>query len=182
MMLPFDQYVAFDQCVVAALLLVVVVGGMRLFYGAWPWEAGKTWYHTRPAVDYVEALRGQNRESVLRPVPNVDATTSDNFDRSLIINNDNLSPEVASPPEAPSAAEQPREPKSEEKPPRARRRWLKSNRRKQLTHPAKAATPIPETASVTSDAKIPTITTVEASFVSMPSANVSVPPELDIRP
>ena len=178
MMLPFE----FDQCVVAALLLVVVVGGMRLFYGAWPWEASKTWYHTRAAVDYVEALRGRNRESMLRLVPNVDATTRDSFDRGLIVNNDNLSPEVASLPEAPSAVEQPREPKSEEQPPRARRRRLKSTMPKQLTHSAAAATPIPETPSVTSDATIPTITTVEASFVSMPSANGSISPELDIRP
>jgi hypothetical protein len=30
---------------------------MRLFYGAWPWEANKTWYRTRQAVAYVESLR-----------------------------------------------------------------------------------------------------------------------------
>src|SRR5262245_41886930 len=46
----------FDQLVVVWLLLVVVLGGMRLFYGAWPWEASKTWYRTRQAVAYVESL------------------------------------------------------------------------------------------------------------------------------
>ena len=48
---------AFDQFVLAALVLIVFVGGMRSLYGAWPWEANKTWYRTRDAVHYLEALR-----------------------------------------------------------------------------------------------------------------------------
>jgi hypothetical protein len=50
-----------DQLAVSALLLVLVLGGMRLFYGAWPWEASKTWYRTRQAVAYVESLRAEKK-------------------------------------------------------------------------------------------------------------------------
>jgi hypothetical protein len=177
MMLPFDQYVAFDQCVVPALLLVVMVGGMRLFYGAWPWEASKTWYRTRPAVDYVEALRGQDHDLVPRMVRNVSDNSGDTFDRSLVVN-DNLPPEVASPPKASPPAQQLREPKLTEKPSRVRRRWLKPTRRKQPTHTAETATLTTdaETAPLTTDARTPTVATVEASFVPMLSANVRIGP------
>jgi len=57
----------FDQLVVVWLLLIVVLGGMRLFYGAWPWEASKTWYRTRQAVDYVEALRAEKKPLAVQP-------------------------------------------------------------------------------------------------------------------
>jgi hypothetical protein len=173
MMLPFDQYLAFDQCVVFAFLLVVVVGEMRLFYGAWPWEANKTWYRTRPAVDYVKALRGQKCDMALRPMRNLIDNSGDSFDRRLVVNSDS-SPEAVSPPKAPPSAEQLREPKSTEKPPSVRRRWLKSTRRKQPTHSV-------ETAKPTIDATTPTVTKVEANFVPMLSANVDGWPKLDIQ-
>jgi hypothetical protein len=51
----------FDQFAVAAPVLIVVFGGMRLIYGAWPWEADKTWYRTRAAVDYVAAVRSKKK-------------------------------------------------------------------------------------------------------------------------
>jgi hypothetical protein len=65
MTLPFDQFA------VAAILIAVVFGGMRLFYGAWPWEASKTWYRTRHAVQYVEALRNEKSGSTLQLVRDV---------------------------------------------------------------------------------------------------------------
>ena len=88
----------FDEFVLAAAVIVVVVGGMRLFYGAWPWQASKTWYRTREAVHYVEALRaemsrnptqrrvGETKETapVVRLVQDVADTNSDRFDRMLI--------------------------------------------------------------------------------------------------
>ena len=77
MMMPFDLLV------VAVLMIAVVIGGMRVLYGAWPWEAGKTWYHTRRAVDYVEALRSANREPVLPPLPQGAACSSDSLDGRL---------------------------------------------------------------------------------------------------
>jgi hypothetical protein len=87
----------FDQFVVAATVLVIVVGGMRLFYGAWPWEVSKTWYRTREAVHYVEALRVEKCNPTLRPVretvetaravplvQDVVGTNSDSFDRAVV--------------------------------------------------------------------------------------------------
>ena len=109
MMMPFDPFV------IAVLMIAVVIGGMRVLYGAWPWEAGKTWYRTRPAVYYVEALRGANREPVLRPLgeaacssDSLDGrlkalqqlmgdTPDDSFDRSLVVH-ENSPPEVVTPP------------------------------------------------------------------------------------
>jgi hypothetical protein len=88
---------ALDQIVLAALVLIVFVGGMRSLYGAWPWEVSKTWYRTRDAVHYLEALRveksrnptewvGETKETarVVRLVQDVADTNSDSFDRTLI--------------------------------------------------------------------------------------------------
>jgi hypothetical protein len=86
-----------DQFVLAAFVLVVFIGGMRLLYGPWPWEANKTWYRTKDAVHYLEALRveksrnpterlGETKETVrvVRRVQDVADTNSDSFDRTLI--------------------------------------------------------------------------------------------------
>jgi hypothetical protein len=138
MMLPLDQFA------VTALLLVMVVGGMRLFYGAWPWEASKTWYRTRQAVDYVEALRGEKKRdpalrlvrdevdtSTLRLVLNAVDTSSDSFDRSLVY--ENSPPEATLPPEGPAVAEEVAASlqKPTKKLPIVQRRWLKPSRRNQ---------------------------------------------------
>jgi hypothetical protein len=134
MMLPFDEFA------VTALLLVVVITGMRLFYGAWPWEARKTWYRTRQAVDYVEALRGEKkRDPALQRVGDVVDTSSDSFDRGLMVD-DNSLPEVT-PSEAPALAEEVAVSlqKATEKPPIVRRQWMKSSRRKQPIKPAETA-------------------------------------------
>jgi hypothetical protein len=135
---------AFDQFAVAILLLILVGGGMRLLYGAWPWEARKTWYCTRQAVDYVEQLRSEYKRdpalrrvrdvvdtSILRQVRDALETSSDSFDRRLIY--DNSRTDMAPPPEAPDVAEEVAASlqKSTQKPSIVRRRWLKSNRREQ---------------------------------------------------
>ena len=138
MMLPFDEFA------IAALVVVLVVGGMRLFYGSWPWEASKTWYRTRQAVAYVEALRGEKRrDPAPRPVRDAVDTSSDSFDRSLTVN-DNSPPEVTPPPEAPAVAEElaASVQKSSEKLPIIRRGSLKSSRRKpkQIAETAPATT------------------------------------------
>jgi len=119
MMMPFDPLL------VAVLMIAVVISGMRVLYGAWPWEARKTWYRTRLAVDYVEAVRDANRESALRPLPlgegscssdTLDGglralrqvtgdTSGDSFDRSLVVQ-ENSPPEVVTLP-AERAAERP---------------------------------------------------------------------------
>ena len=133
-MLPFDEFA------VTALLLVVVITGMRLFYGAWPWEARKTWYRTRQAVDYVEALRGEKkRDPALQRVGDVVDARSDSFDRDLMVG-DNSLPEVT-PSEAPALAEEVAVSlqKATEKPPIVRREWMKSSRHKQPIKPAETA-------------------------------------------
>jgi len=113
---------------ITALLLVVVIAGMRLLYGAWPWEASKTWYRTRQAVAYVEALRGEKKRGpALRPVRDVVDTSSDSFDRSLTVD-DTSPPEVTPPAEAPAAGQL-------QKSKGVRRRWRKSSQR---MHPTRA--------------------------------------------
>src|SRR5262245_56304207 len=86
--------VPLDQLVVAAVVVAVVLGGMRLFYGAWPWEAGKTWYRTRQAVEYVASLRNGKGLPALRLVLNVTNTARDSFDRRLCAH-DTSPPEAA---------------------------------------------------------------------------------------
>ena len=132
MTLPFDKLaITADQLAVIALLLIVVGVGMRLLYGAWPWEVSKTWYRTRQAVAYVEASRGEKKRGpALRPVRDAVDTSSDSFDRSLTVN-DTSPLEVTPPTEGPPGAEQLQKSKS------VRRRWRKSNQR---THPARAET------------------------------------------
>ena len=132
MILPFEELaINADELVIAALLLVVIVAGMRLFYGAWPWEASKTWYRTRQAVAYVEALRGENKRGAApQLVPDAVDNGSDSFDRSLTVN-DQSPPEVPPPAEGPPASGQLQKSK------RVRRRWRKSSQR---MHPTGAET------------------------------------------
>ena len=112
MLLPFDEFTIaahVDEFAIAALIVVLVVGGMRLFYGSWPWEARKTWYRTRPAVEYVEALRGEKRRDpalpALRAVGDAVDASSDNFDRNRMVYEDSP-PEVMPPLQPPAVAEE----------------------------------------------------------------------------
>ena len=132
MMLPFDQFA------LSALILVLVGGGMRLFYGAWPWEVHKTWYRTRQAVDFVEALRNEKKhksalalteDSLSTHAPRLaeDAAElrSDSFDRSLVF--DNSSHDTTTSPETLPVFKEAPVQKSTEKPSITRRRWLTSS-------------------------------------------------------
>jgi len=40
----------------AVLAVAFVFSGMRLLYGAWPWEFDKTWYATKPHAEYSLAM------------------------------------------------------------------------------------------------------------------------------
>jgi hypothetical protein len=132
MMLPFDKLaITADELAITALLLVVVVAGMRLLYGAWPWEARKTWYRTRQAVAYVEALRGEKKRGPApRPVQDAVDTSSDSFDRSLTVNH---TAEVTPPAEGPPDAGQLQKSKSV-------RRRLARGKSNQPMHPTRAET------------------------------------------
>jgi len=132
MTLPFDKLaITVDELAITALQLVVMLVGMRLLYGAWPWEARKTWYRTRQAVTYVEALRGEKKRGpAQQPLQDAVDNGSDSFDRSLTVN-DHSPPEVAPPAEGPPASGQ------HQKSKRVRRRWRKSSQR---MHPTGAET------------------------------------------
>src|SRR5689334_18426038 len=80
----------FDDVVLAGILVTLMLGGMRLLYGSWPWEASKTWYRTRQAVDYVDALRAETKSNpVVPPLQDVTDTNapsdvSDAVDTSVL--------------------------------------------------------------------------------------------------
>ena len=114
-----------DLLATAAAMIAVLFTGMRLFYGAWPWEANKTWYHTRRAVEYVAALQRANRPQAPRQVARTGETSNDSFagnlpplrlvadegsgdsfDRSLIAH-ESSPPDGAMPPKVLPTAEQP---------------------------------------------------------------------------
>ena len=109
MLLPFDEFAIaahVDEFAIAALIVVLVVGGMRLFYGSWPWEVRKTWYRTRQAVEYVEALCGEKSRDPAPPAPRVvgnavDAS-NDSFDRSQTVYENRVMP----PPQSPAGGEE----------------------------------------------------------------------------
>ena len=68
-----------DDVVVALAMVTAMLIGMRLLYGAWPWESRKTWYRTKrivPATTPPEL----NDEATETPAD----TENDHFDRRLI--------------------------------------------------------------------------------------------------
>jgi hypothetical protein len=46
----------FASSILAGLLLIIMLGGMRAFYGCWPWEYSKTWYRTEKEIARLDAL------------------------------------------------------------------------------------------------------------------------------
>ena len=59
----------FASSILAGLLLIIMFGGMRAFYGCWPWEYRKTWYGTRKEIARLNALIAQSWPSDRRPGP-----------------------------------------------------------------------------------------------------------------
>jgi len=92
-----------DQLAIATLMVVVVVGSMRVLYGAWPWEARKTWYRTQPSVEYVARLRSASPESMMQRLASAD-TSTDCFDRSRMAQDNSESSEVTISPDTPPIA------------------------------------------------------------------------------
>jgi len=60
--------VPFDLLATAIAMVVMILIGMRLLYGAWPWEAHKTWYHTREPMEYVVAMQRARRALAARQI------------------------------------------------------------------------------------------------------------------
>jgi hypothetical protein len=81
---PFQEIIELltvtpDDVVVALAMVTVMLIGMRLLYGAWPWESRKTWYRTKqsaPAPTPPEI----NSKATETPAD----TDNDHFDRKLI--------------------------------------------------------------------------------------------------
>jgi len=134
----------FDDVVLAGILVTIMLGGMRLLYGSWPWEASKTWYRTRQAVDYVEASRAETKpDPVVPPVKDVIDTgipkeVSDAVDTSILqkllntvdLTRDSFDRSVASDGSAPEVASQSPVTVSTSAR-RNRQAWQKVNRRKE---------------------------------------------------
>jgi hypothetical protein len=81
---PFQKIVELlavtpDDVIAASAMVTTMLIGMRLLYGAWPWESRKTWYRTMQFVPMPMA-----------PEPNSEATETsvdtkdDHFDRKLV--------------------------------------------------------------------------------------------------
>ena len=85
-----------DEEIAALAIVPVMFIGMRLLYGAWPWESRKTWYRTKPFVPVMAASEQINSEAEEAPhiVPQEQIssearkatadTDSDHFDRKLM--------------------------------------------------------------------------------------------------
>src|SRR5215471_5549538 len=116
-----------DTLAIATLMVVVVVSSMRLLYGAWPWEARKTWYRTRRPVEYVATLRSASSESIMQRLASADLST-DSFDRSRMAQDNSEPSEVTISSDAPPIAEQLQKPPQKElkKHPRARLNKLRN--------------------------------------------------------
>ena len=140
----------FDQVALSTLILLLVGGGMRLFYGAWPWEVRKTWYRTQQAVDFVEALRNEKEHKSLPSLAENSATTfaprlaqnaivssSDSFDRRLVF--DDSSHAAAASLETLAVSNETPLQKSAEKSSITRRRWLTTSRGRQTIQNTKTA-------------------------------------------
>ena len=68
-----------DDGIAALAMVTAMLIGMRLLYGAWPWENRKTWYRTKPFVP-MRAPPEPNSEATETTVD----TKNDHFDRKLI--------------------------------------------------------------------------------------------------
>ena len=68
-----------DDVIAALAMVTAMLIGMRLLYGAWPWESGKTWYRTKPIVP-APTLPEPNSEATETPAD----TENDHFDRKLM--------------------------------------------------------------------------------------------------
>jgi len=71
--------VAPDDAISALAIVTAMLIGMRLLYGAWPWENRRTWYRTKPIVPAPTPAE-PNSEATEHPAD----TDNDHFDRKLI--------------------------------------------------------------------------------------------------
>ena len=82
-MRPFPKIIEWltvtpDDIVAAFAMVTAMLIGMRLLYGAWPWESRKTWYRTKPSV--LAPTPPEHSKATETPAD----TENDHFDRKLI--------------------------------------------------------------------------------------------------
>ncbi len=68
-----------DDVIAALAMVTAMLIGMRLLYGAWPWETRKTWYRTKPVVPAPTPPEPNNKAT-----ETLADTENDHFDRRLI--------------------------------------------------------------------------------------------------
>ena len=88
-----------DDGIAALATVTAMFIGMRLLYGAWPWESRKTWYRTKrfvPARAPPEQNNSEAKEAPTKPAmappeqinseteETASDTDSDHFDRKLM--------------------------------------------------------------------------------------------------
>ena len=56
-----------DEAIAALAIVPAMFIGMRVLYGAWPWESRKTWYRTKPFVPVKQ--RPEQIKSEAKEVP-----------------------------------------------------------------------------------------------------------------
>ena len=68
-----------DDVIAALAIVTAMLIGMRLLYGAWPWESRRTWYRTKPIVPAPTPPEPNSKAT-----ENLADTENDHFDRKLI--------------------------------------------------------------------------------------------------
>ena len=69
-----------DDVIAALAMVTAMLIGMRLLYGAWPWENRKTWYRTKSFVPVMPLPKQINNQAEDAPAD----TDTDHFDRKLM--------------------------------------------------------------------------------------------------
>ena len=83
-MRPFQTFnelltVTPDDVISALAIVTAMLIGMRLLYGAWPWERRRTWYRTKPTLPAPTPVEPNSKAS-----EKLADTENDHFDRKLI--------------------------------------------------------------------------------------------------
>ena len=68
-----------DDAISALAIVTAMLIGMRLLYGAWPWERRRTWYRTKPTLPAPTPVEPNSKAS-----EKFADTENDHFDRKLI--------------------------------------------------------------------------------------------------
>ena len=65
-----------DDVIAALAIVTAMLIGMRLLYGAWPWENRRTWYRTKPIVPAPTPAEPNSEATEIRPIPRMITLTA----------------------------------------------------------------------------------------------------------